>query len=433
MYIAHGPISYLANEAIQSKKIKQLKMGEQILVALCALLFGILPDFDILLLSMLNVPRFIHHGIVTHTPIFYIGIWLLLKGLIYVKEKFLNKRTNKTFNNNLSGILANTFLIGTLFHLFADFIVDSIMLVYPVSEYRFSLIKYIFEPNLFASFPFSVMDSIEIFFIGLFIYALYKKFFKKNKVVDISLKILLLVTTLYIPFTIWASSNTYNRSYMYGEGQTLVHDIDYDSVSDGQDPDVGNTKEDNLEKVNSEELLKEAEEIVASGKWTKQDSNTLMAKTKDVFGGFSSYRIVSQAHYNLGLPIEPVLRDYHIKKYGFESYFYTDYEYPTLLFEYLEEKGLLEEVQMNEDTSLIPGKIFFLVEKIPESADAVVNGEKEEQEKLNILNLGITLEGNYLATVLKEDEYLTKHTYEEVSKIYQSEIYKEEFVLYIQK
>jgi hypothetical protein len=61
MYIAHGPISYLANEAIQSKKIKHLKMSEQILVALCALLFGILPDFDIFLLSMLSVPRFIHH------------------------------------------------------------------------------------------------------------------------------------------------------------------------------------------------------------------------------------------------------------------------------------------------------------------------------------------------------------------------------------
>jgi len=171
---------------------------------------------------------------------------------------------------------------------------------------------------------------------------------------------------------------------------------------------------------------------VASGKWTKQDSNTLMAKTKDVFGGFSSYRIVSQAHYNLRLPIEPVLRDYHIRKYGFESYFYTDYEYPTLLFEYLEEKGLLEEVQMNEDISITPGKIFFLVEKIsesvPESADDIVNEKKEKQEKLNILNLGITLQENYMATVLKEDEYLTKHTCEEVS-----EIYKGEFILYIQK
>ena len=424
MYIAHGPISYLANEAIQSKKIKRLKMGEQILVALCALLFGILPDFDIFLLAMLNVPRFIHHGIVTHTPIFYIGIWVILKGLIYIKRRFLNKKTNKTLDNDLSHILANTFLIGTLSHLFADFIVDSIMFAYPISEYRFYLIKYIFEPNLFASFPFSVMDSIEIFFIALFIYALYKKFVKKSKIVDISLKVLILIGVLYIPFTIWASANTYNRSYMPGEGQELVHDIDYDSISDGQDPDVGNSKEDNLEKVNSEELLMEAEEIMTSGKWTNQHSNRSIEEIKDLFGGFSSYRIISQAHYNLRLPIEPVLRDSHIKEYGFESYFFSDYEYPTLLFKYLEEKEMLEEVQIDEESSITPGKIFFLVERIEDDFEE----EDRRSAELGILNLGITLGKNFLATVIDGDYYLTKHTYEEVN-----EIYNGRFILYIQK
>ncbi|KUK67322.1 MAG: seg [candidate division WS6 bacterium 36_33] len=427
MYIAHGPISYLVNEAIQSKKIKHLKMSEQILVALCALLFGILPDFDIFLLSMLSVPRFIHHGVITHTPIFYIGIWVILKGLICIKGKFLNKKTNKALDNNLSHILANTFLIGTLFHLFADFIVDSIMLAYPVSKDKFYLIKYIFEPNLFASFPFSVMDSIEIFFIALFVYALYKKFIKKSRLVNISLKILVLVGMLYIPLTIWASSNTYNRSYLREEKNEVVQDIDYDGISDGQDPDVGNTKEDNLEKVDSEQLFTEAEGIITSGKWTNQDNNALIAETKDSLGGFSSYRIISQAHYNLRLPIEPVLRDYHIKKYGFESYFYSDYEYPTLLFEYLEEKGMLEEIQVDEDTRITPGKIFFLVERISNNIDEGSNREKSQQE-LNILNLGITLEENYLATVLEGDKHLTKHTYGEVNQVY-----KEEFMLYIQK
>lgn len=406
MYIAHGPISYLANEAIQNKKIKRLKMSEQILVALCALFFGILPDFDIFLLSMLNVPRFVHHSVITHTPIFYIGIWVVLEGFIYIKEKFLNEKTNKTLNSNLLHILANTFLISTLFHLLADFLVDSIMLVYPLSEHKFYLLKYIFEPNLFASFPFSVMGSIEIFFIALFIYALYKKFVKKSKVVDISLKALILITALYIPFTMWVP---------VWRGQTPILDSDYDTIADGQDPDVGNTKEDNLEKVNSDKLLKEAEEIVSSGKWTNQDSNSFIEGIKDAFGGFSSYRIISQAHYNLRLPIEPVLRDYHVKKYGFESYFFSDYEYPSLLFEYLQEKEMLQEVEITEDTLLTPGKVFFLVKQIDNDGE-------------DILNLGITLKENSLATVLEEDEYLTEHTYKEVSKIY-----KEEFILYVQK
>jgi hypothetical protein len=426
MYIAHGPISYLANEAIQSKKIKRLKMSEQILVALCALLFGILPDFDIFLLAMLNVPRFIHHGIVTHTPIFYIGIWAILKGLIYIKGKFLNKKTNITLDKNLSHILANTFLIGTLSHLFADFIVDSIMLAYPLSEQKFYLIKYLFEPNLFASFPFSVMDSIEIFFITLFIYALYRKFIKKSKVVGLSLKAFILIGALYIPFTIWASSNTYNSAYLYEDGNQVTQDLDHDSISDGQDPDVGNTEEDNLEKVDSNKLLKEAEDIMTSGKWTNQDSNMFLEKVKDAFGGFSSYRIISQAHYNLRLPIEPVLRDYHVKTYGFESYFYSDYEYPTLLFEYLDKKEMLEEIEMGEEISIVPGKIFLLVEKVDGNNSG--NTDEDDKENLNILNLGITLEENYLAIVLEGDEYLTKHTYEQVE-----EIYNGEFILYVQK
>jgi hypothetical protein len=425
MYIAHGPISYLANEAIQSKKIKRLKMSEQILVALCALLFGILPDFDIFLLAMLNVPRFIHHGIVTHTPIFYIGIWTILKGLIYIKGKFLNKKTNITLDKNLSHILANTFLIGTLSHLFADFIVDSIMLAYPLSEQKFYLIKYLFEPNLFASFPFSVMDSIEIFFITLFIYALYRKFIKKSKVVEISLKILILIGALYVPFTMWASSNTYNSAYLYEDGNQVTQDLDHDSISDAQDPDVGNTKEDNLERVDSNKLLKEAEDIITSEKWTNRDPNMFLEKVKNAFGGFSSYRIISQAHYNLRLPIEPVLRDYHVKTYGFESYFYSDYEYPTLLFEYLDEREMLEEIEMGEEISIVPGKIFFLVEKVDNKKTG--NTEDEVKENLNILNLGITLEENYLAIVLEGDEYLTKHTYKQVD-----EIYNGKFILYVQ-
>jgi len=231
-----------------------------------------------------------------------------------------------------------------------------------------------------------------------------KKFVKRNKVVDISLKTLILITALYIPFTMWVP---------VWRGQTPIFDSDYDTIADGQDPDVGNTKEDNLEKVNADKLLKEAEEIMASGKWTNQHSSTIMEKVKNAFGGFGSYRTISQAHYNLSLPIEPVLRDYYIKKYGFKSYFYSDYEYSTLLFEYLQEKGMLEEIKTEGNISMIPGKVFFLV---------------DPEEELNILNLGITLKGNSLAIVLEEDEYLTEHTYEEVK-----EIYNGNFIFYLQK
>jgi hypothetical protein len=88
---------------------------------------------------------------------------------------------------------------------------------------------------------------------------------------------------------------------------------------------------------------------------------------------------------------------------------------------------MLEEIQVDDDTRIIPGKIFFLVKRISDNIDEDYKSEDSQQES-NILNLGITLGENYLATVLDGDEHLTKHTYGEVNQVY-----REEFILYIQK
>ena len=70
MYIAHGPISFLANELIQKKRIAKLKQNEKIFVGVFAIIFGILPDVDILALLGTTIPTFMHHSLITHTFIF---------------------------------------------------------------------------------------------------------------------------------------------------------------------------------------------------------------------------------------------------------------------------------------------------------------------------------------------------------------------------
>lgn len=405
MFLAHGPVSFLANEVVQKKKIKKLNNSEHILIALASFFFGILPDFDLFVASKLNIPGFVHHTFISHTPIFYISIWILLKILVNPIHGLLNKKTGKTLNKNFLNILIDTFLIATLFHLLADFVVARIMLFYPLTDFRFTMLFWILEPNLFTSYFISSTFAIELIFISIFTFVVYRIFFKTNVVCNILTKGFVLLTFLILPLSIYISSNTYNRSYMYDSEGYINYDIDYDTLKDSLDMDVGNTGKDNIQEAKSEDIFESAYDIVNSGKWAGQKgSEDLLSSLRYIVGAHDSLRIVSQAYYNNHLPIGPVLRDFAIKRDGFISYSY-EYGYTELLFDYLEENGMLNELDWNSEFELEPGKIFFLKDR---------DGE--------ILNLGITLEGNYLATVLKDDIYLQKHSLDDVRDNYENSL-----------
>lgn len=407
MILAHAPISYLANEFIQKKSITKLKFNEQLLVAIFSLIFGILPDFD---LFLKNSPGFIHHNLITHTPIFYILIWLLLKLLSEPIYRALNKKSSAVLDRNLINILINTFLIATLVHLLCDFLVSSIMIFYPLWDTKVYLFKYIFEHNLYTGYVLSPLFAIEIIIIATFIYAIYRKFFLQRNTLTTILKTLIFLSIIYLIPSIYISLNTYNKSYMRDSDGNINYDVDYDTLIDSDDMDVGNTGENNIVKARESKILDSALDIINSKKWTSNHSSLVLSSLKYRFGGFNSYRLISQTYYSIGLPIEPVLRDYDIKKSEFDSYSKT-YDYETLLFEYLKENDLLIELNLDATVNLPSSKLFFL-----------------EDEKGNILNLGITLEGNYLAIVFDGDSSLAMHSYEFTKEYYEEQIKK----IYIQ-
>ena len=403
MFLAHGPVSFLANEVVQKKKIKKLNNSEHILIALASIFFGILPDFDLFVASKLNIPGFVHHTFISHTPIFYISIWILLKILVNPVHSLLNKKTGKTLNKNFLNILVDTFLIATIFHLLADFLVTRIMLFYPLTDFRFTVLFWILEPNLFTSYFISPVFAIELIFISIFTFVVYRMFFKVNLFCNILTKSFLVLTFLILPLSIYISSNTYNRSYMYDSDGYINYDIDYDTLKDSMDMDTGNTGRDNIQEANSEDIFESAYDIVNSGKWAGQKgSEDLLSSLRYRFGAHDSLRIVSQAYYNNHLPIGPVLRDFAIKRDGFVSYNY-EYNYTELLFDYLEENDMLNELDLDSEFDLESGKTFFLKD---------TDGE--------ILNLGITLEGNYLAIVLRDDTHLQKHSLGNVLENYEN-------------
>ena len=411
MVIAHGPISYIANELIQKKRISKLKLHEQIFMAVMSLFFGILPDFDVFFLSGKKLPTFIHHDIIFHTPIYYIGIWILLKVLVKPLYTILNKKVSNVLDKNILNMLADAFLIGTISHMIADLFVGSIMFFYPISNIKIYVLKYLFEPNLFARYIYSPLFAIEMIVLAVFLYKVYRKFFRQYQFAKILLKSLTIISFIYLPFTIYFSVNTYNRSYMYDENGSVNYDIDRDTLNDSMDMDIGNDGRGNMEKADQTKLLDSTLDIINSRKLTSQDRGTLMSKVRYQFGAFDSYRLISQAYFNTGMPIEPVLKDFSFKKYGFTSY-EEEFKYPNLLFEYLDSNNQLMELNLESISNLPASRIVFF---------------KDKQD--DIINLGITIEGNYLTIVLDDDQYLEMHSYKSVREYYSTEIEK----IYIQR
>lgn len=389
MFLAHGPLGYITNELIQKKAISKLKFHDQIIVAVSALLFGILPDIDLLILQMFNIPPFAHHNYFMHTPILYITIWLILKLIVYILPKILNKKTSGVLHTDFLNILLNTFLISTLIHFVGDILVGSIMILYPFSTVHISMLEKILEPNNFVSYFFLPYFSIEILLCAIFFAMIYRKFFKKNILFEIFKYAILIISITFFVVTLLFQLRTYNRSYLYDSRGKQNYDIDYDGLKDDEDLDVDNNWKGNIIDIELDRLINEIKDILNSNKLASYNRNSI----EYLFGGFDSYRVISQAYFNLHSPIEPVLQN-HSQEWGYVKRL----DYTELLYDYFNDSGLLKEVSLGENITKSKGSIFFLFDK-----------------DNNILNLGIVLDDGSIGIVLESDKHLQIHKPEEIA------------------
>jgi hypothetical protein len=399
MFLAHGPVGYLANEAIQKESISKLRSHEQLIVGIFSILFGILPDIDLLILLMTKFPPFRHHEIFTHTPIFYLGIWLILFLTYKVFEKNLTKKTSKLLNPNLINILLNTFLISTLFHLAMDLITGDIMLLYPFATHRFTLTKYLLEPSLVRGYFLSTLMSIELLITAVFFKHVFKKYFRKDKWLEIFSNTVLISTILYFIFSFTLSRMTYNSSHLKDYDGFTNYDIDYDGVSDKYDLDIFNDGKDNIQDIEPTLLSEMARNIVESNKLAVGESKNVWDDIKLIYGAMDSTALITQSFYDAHKPLSPVLKDFNNRN---NTYTYnSDYVLADALYAYLKTNENIVALNLNANVRLPEGKIFF-----------VMDTEHE------IRNLGITLDNNELAIVLDTDTKLQPHTYTElVSKL----------------
>jgi inner membrane protein len=401
MFLAHGPVSYLANETIQKEKISGLKNSQQIFVAVLSIIFGVLPDLDFLLIMMTDRPPYTHHDVFTHTPIYWVAIWLLLFLLSKIIYPQLSRKTKQFLTEDLLQILLNAFLIAGISHFLADWLVGNIMLFYPLSTKPFTVFRYIFEPSYFTGYFLSVYFAIEIIIISIFLLVFSRKFLKKHKWDDIVAHILITLSVVYLGFSVFINLQTYNNSFLEEANNPYMdYDIDYDALRDTQDMDVDNDGVDNILDADYESVVENAKNVIASHKLAIGENHDFKDKVFLKFGALNSYRLVSQAFYEDHSPIEPVLKNYYITSTDQKKYT-VDFDHQKVLKDYLSSKNLLIDLNLDSDPILPIGKMFFLI--------------NEDEE---IINMGITLGGNDLGIVLPGEQHVQKHTLDGILKFY---------------
>lgn len=405
MFIAHAPLSYLANDSIQRKKIETLKPYQEIFVTVLSLIFGILPDMDFLLMMMTNRPSYTHHDVFTHTPVYWIGIWLLLKVLYIIFYPHINIKSKQFFTKDLMDILLNAFLIAGISHLLADLLVGNIMLLYPLTDQNFTILKYIFEPSYFSGYFFSVYFAIEIVIIVLALRSLSRKFLKKYKWDNVVSTILISLSTVYLIFAGVINTQVYSNSFLEDSSKPYIdYDTDFDTLRDTKDYDVDNNGIDNFLDADMDMVVSNAKSIINSNKLTATTDSDVFNWVVNRYGGLTSYRVVSQAFYEARSPIEPVLRNFYIKSYGTSSYALS-YDSTEIFREYLMSNDLLIDLNFDSNPILPSGKVFFII------------GNDDE-----ILNMGITLDSNTVAIVLPGESRVINHTYDGMLLFYDSAI-----------
>lgn len=405
MFLAHAPISYLANETIQKERISRLKNSQQVFVAVLSLIFGILIDFDFFLLMILDIPTYTHHDFFTHTPIYWMGVWLVLLLISKLIYPLLKKKTKHFLTEDLLKVLLNAFLIAGLSHMLADLLVGNIMLLYPFTDRAFTVFRYFFEPSYFTGYFASVYFAIEIITISIFFIHLSRKFLRKQKWDDIFAYILIILSTLYLGFSIFMNLQTYNKSFLEESNKPYMdYDMDFDTVRDVEDWDVDNDGIDNIEDVDYEQVVQNTKDIIQTHKLVVGESKDIWDRILLRYGALSSYRLVSQAFYEAQSPIEPVLKNFYINTLDHKGYT-VEFDHVEVLKEYFERNDMLIDLNLDGDPLLPEGKIFFLVDS---------DGR--------IMNMGITLSENSLGIVLPGEKYIQEHTLDGVLMFYQDSI-----------
>lgn len=300
-------------------------------------------------------------------------------------------------------MLLDTLLIGTVTHVLADFLIGEIMILYPFSTQSYTIFGSLFEPNLSAGYFYSISFGIEVAICVIFFSYLFIKIFKESIFRKILNIIAIIFCILFLGSSAYASFYTYRESSLKDSNGQKDYDLDKDLIADDMDMDVDNDGIDNILDVDIKELLNQVNTIISSSKWTVYGENSTISSFKTNYGGLTSYRLISQAYFNLHSPITPVLRNQAIINKEIDNYTDNLSELKAL-HTYFKNKNLLSQLTP-EQTIFVNGTIFFI-----------------SDDQNEILNVGIVTGSDAVGIVLPYDKVTRTHTFSDITNYYGNSI-----------
>ena len=162
MFIAHLPAGYISTKYIINKAQKYGRpLEDKKLYIVVGLIAAMLPDFDMLYFYLIDNRQHLHHGYVTHLPVFWavpITIWAILS--IF-------------FKNKQSLLLSIIVGVNVFLHLFLDTFVGKVRWLYPLTNMDF----YFFDVptkynwwvwNFFLHWTF--LFELSILFVAVYVF-----------------------------------------------------------------------------------------------------------------------------------------------------------------------------------------------------------------------------------------------------------------------
>ncbi len=222
MIIAH-PITGLAVTSITKKFLGKLTKKQEKIIWIVGITSAILPDFDLAFAVLTGQSH--HHHFITHTPIFYLVIGLVLATILFVIEQ-INSRTNdkrQTSNVEKKIITRNSklitkpskitpkqiafaeqliilFLINTVVHILMDIPAGQLHPLWPVYNETISLLNLTSEGNWFATYIKSPAIFLEAFWFIMGLITIWKE--RKSKV----FRMILLTTEFWMLLAVIATA-----------------------------------------------------------------------------------------------------------------------------------------------------------------------------------------------------------------------------------
>ncbi len=389
MFIAHGPLSALLMEKIRRRYFNKIDGKFIPGFIILTILAGILPDFDFFILAAQAKPAFLHHSLITHTPIF----WIAVSGVVYIVLKFVQRYAKEAIGtflkNGGTNLITLSLLIGSLSHVFSDMFTGHIMILYPLTSKAFTLTANILPINPITSYFFHPFFIVELGMVLIFLAVITPLLFNiPLKIQRIVTGASILIITILLVGTTYLHQNTYNPGLPKDSRGMYVYDRDEDYVHDYRDYDINNNGIDNIEDANRNVIAKNAKTIIMSNTLATFNNPRL-----ERIGYISPFGLISATYYKSGYTLEPVIKrilssqdqDLDIR-YNLNTY------YDTLTVK----DGLrkIDRGALNIGKADLGKTIFIIVDGKVETA-------------------GIIIEGGYIATVFKNDRRLKLHTIDE--------------------